>query len=137
MNIKDLKDSKYLKKEDVGNGALFTISGGTMANVALEGQPKDERFCLHFEEVEKPLILNSTNALIMSAIFGSQETDDWIGQRVVLYSDPNISYQGKLVGGIRARAPRGQAAVKAAMAAPKPAPTPTPEPQPGDSDIPF
>ena len=39
---------------------------------------------------------------------------DWLGQQIVLYTDPNVSYGGKLVGGIRIRAKR-----KAAAPAPK------------------
>ena len=80
------------------------------------------------------MVLNSTNGQAVAAITGSEETDDWIGRKVVLYDDPNVSFGGKLVGGIRIRAPRGQAA-KAIAAAPKPAPVAQPEAS--DDDVPF
>jgi hypothetical protein len=47
---------------------------------------------------------------------------------VVLYVDPNVSYAGKITGGIRLRAPRGKA---------KPAPAPKVNPDDIDNDIPF
>jgi hypothetical protein len=46
----------------------------------------------------------------------------------VLYTDPNVSYAGKIIGGIRVRAPKKTAAV-----APKPAPVV----DINDDEIPF
>lgn len=119
MNIRELKDSLYLKKEDCSPPILVTISGGEIKNLAMEGEAEKKRFCLFFEEMEKPLVCNSTNAQIIASICGSEETDDWTGHKIVLYSDPNISFQGRLTGGIRARAPRNQTQAKPAT---KPAP---------------
>lgn len=73
-------------------------------NVALEGEPEDLKYCLHFKEDVKPMILNSTNAQLIARAVGSEETEDWPGKQIVLYNDPNVSFQGKLVGGIRVRA---------------------------------
>jgi hypothetical protein len=117
MNINQLKQSAYLKKEDVGTGVIATITGLAEVNVAMEGKPPDMKWVLHFEEADKPMILNTTNAEIIAKILGSEETDNWTGKKIVLYNDPNITYQGKLVGGIRVRAPR----IKGAAPAPAPA----------------
>lgn len=147
MHINQLKESKYLKKEDCGPGILVTIKGLSEENMAMEGQAPDMKWCIHFQEAPKPMALNSTNAQIIAGIVKSEETDDWAGHKIVLYSDPNISFQGKLVGGIRVRAPRNQPA-KPALAqpavAPAPAPAPTapvrgPEAEGGvsDDDVPF
>ncbi len=89
------------------------------------------KWCMAFNEVEKPMVLNSTNGQIIAAITGSEETDNWIGKKIVLYDDPNVSFGGKLVGGIRVRAPRGKAAT---APAPKPGPVAPPE---EDPEIPF
>lgn len=134
MNINELKDSRYLRKEDcTPNGLLVTIASGQMENVAMEGKPPEMLFVLHFAECEKGLIVKSTNAQLLAAALGSDETDDWVGKRVVLYNDPSITFQGKLVGGIRVRAPRGPASN------PKPVAKPTPEPaDPGpEEDVPY
>lgn len=114
MNIQDLKISKFLKKEDVGPGALVTIRQITSENVAKEGADPEMKFCLHFDEYEKPLVLNSTNGQLIGQITGITDNIEtgWIGRSIVLYSDPSVSFGGKLVGGIRVRAPRAAAAVR-------------------------
>ena len=103
-NINELKSSKFLKKEDVGEGLLVTIHSVSKHNVALEGAPDDMKWCVSFEELDKPLVLNSTNAQLIAKITGDENTDGWPGKKIVLYTDDNVSYQGKIVGGIRARA---------------------------------
>lgn len=113
-NISEMRESKFLKKEDVGTGALATIAGCQQYNVAKEGAPPENKWCLTFHELDKPLVLNSTNTQVCAQVCGSEETDDWIGHRIVLYTDPNVSFQGKLVGGIRVRAPKKTAPPPAA-----------------------
>lgn len=112
MHVSALKESKFLKRTDVGAGALATIRNLTQENVAKEGAEPELKYVLHFEEFEKPLVLNSTNAQIIAQITKEDDTDDWTGHKVVLYDDPNVSFGGKLVGGIRIRAARNQAAPK-------------------------
>jgi hypothetical protein len=130
-NISELKESKFLRRSDVGAGALFTIKGCEQINVAKEGAPDDMKWCLLLEETDKPVVLNSTNAQIIAKFTGSDNTDNWTGKKVVFYDDPNISYAGKIVGGIRARAPR----ITNAPAAGRPAPAPAAAP--ADEDVPF
>lgn len=151
MNIAELKESKFLKKEDAGKGILVTIEKVTQENCAKEGAPPEMKWCVWFTECEKPMVLNSTNGQIIASITASDDTDNWTGHKVVLYHDPNITFGGKLVGGIRVRAPRNQPAKPApakapARPAPKPAPAPAPEPEvepepegvnPEDTDTPF
>jgi hypothetical protein len=133
MNLSDVRQSKFLKKEDVGAGKLVTIQSVAQENVAVEGADPEMKVTLHFAELDKPLVLNSTNGQIIAKIVGS-ETDierTWVGTQVVLYNDPNVSYAGKLVGGIRVRAPK-PGAVK-----PKPAQTPVRSYTPPVDDAPH
>ena len=125
MNLGDLRTSKFLKKEDVGPGLLVTIHAISQQNVAMEGADPDLRAVVHFNELEKPMVLNSTNGQIIARIAGTEEDIEtsWRGVRVVLYNDPNVSFGGKLVGGIRVRAPK---------AAPAPV-----APKQTDGDLPF
>lgn len=126
----DMRESKFLKQTDVGRGALGTVEKVVQMNVAKEGADPEMKWCLTFHEIEKPLVLNSTNIQLCEKIFGSDDTDDWKGKRIVLYTDPNVSFQGKLVGGIRVRAPK--------PSAPPPPPPPPPAPEMlTDDDIPF
>jgi hypothetical protein len=129
--ISEMRESKFLKKEDVGAGALLTITGCDQHNVAKEGAGEELKWCLLFAEVEKPLVLNSTNIQLCARICGSEDTDDWTGKKIVLYTDPNVSYAGKIIGGIRVRAPK---VVKAPV---KAAPMPEPVEELTDDDIPF
>lgn len=129
--ISEMRESKFLKKEDVGRGALGTIESCVQMNVAMEGAGQELKWCLTFAEMEKPLVLNSTNIQLCAQICGSEDTDHWIGKRVVLYTDPNVSYQGKLIGGIRLRAPKPNAV------APPPPPPPQKVEMLADDDIPF
>lgn len=109
-SINDLKNSKFLRKEDVGEGVLVTVKKLTQENVALEGVDPELKFAMHFNEFEKPLILNSTNGQIIAQITGHDDNIEtaWVGASLVLYTDHNISFQGKLIGGIRVRAPKDQ-----------------------------
>ena len=106
--IDDLKKSNYVSKRDVEPPILVTITGYQEVNVALEGYEPDLRWALTFRELEKPFVLNSTNGQIIAAITGSGDLNDWKGKQIVLYNDPNVSFRGKLTGGIRCRAPRHQ-----------------------------
>lgn len=119
-NINVLKTSKFLKKEDCNPPILLTITDCTEENVAKEGAPEESKWCLHFKETDKPLVLNSTNGQIIAGFVGSENTEDWVGHKVVLYHDPSVSFGGKLIGGIRARAPKGVTA-PAKPTAPTPA----------------
>lgn len=103
MHISELKESKFLKKEECDPPILVTIREVTQENIAKEGAPQELKWCVHFEETEKPLVLNSTNGQLIAKALGSEESDDWAGQKVVLYHDPNVSFGGKIVGGIRVR----------------------------------
>ncbi len=100
MKTSELKQSKYLKKEDAGDGILVTITGLKQENVALEGKPDDLKWVIHFSEC-KPMVLNGTNSQLIEKALGSDETDDWIGKQIVLFHDENVSFGGDLVGGIR------------------------------------
>ena len=108
MNLNDVKSSKFLKKEDVGEGVLVTISGLAQENVAKDGADPEVKVTVHFAELEKPLVLNSTNAQVIAQITGHSENieTEWKGAKVVLYTDPTIQFAGKVVGGIRVRAMR-------------------------------
>lgn len=135
MHISGLKQSKFLTRADVGPGVLVTIRQIFQDNVAKEGAPEEHKWCVSFDEVEKPMVLNSTNGQIIAQIVKSEETDTWPGHKIVLYDDPNVSFGGKLVGGIRVRAPRNQAAPAAAR--PKTADVPLPARRPAPTAAPV
>lgn len=142
MHVSELKESKFLRKEDCGAGILVTVHSVSQQNVAKEGAPEEMKWVLHLNEHEKPLVLNSTNGQIIAKITGSEDSDAWTGAELVLYNDPNVSFGGKLVGGVRARAPRKPAVPvtgKKPVAMPKaikPEPSEVPA-EDGDDNLPF
>jgi hypothetical protein len=105
-SLNDLKQSKFLKQSDVPKPLIVTIYSYGEVNVAKEGAEEDMKWALNFKELSKPLILNSTNGQIIAEIAGTDDFDGWLGTKVVLYTDPNVMYAGKRVGGLRIRAPR-------------------------------
>ncbi len=50
------------------------------------------------------VVLNKTNTGTLIDAFGD-ETDDWIGQEIEAYFDPDVTFGGKRVGGLRIRIP--------------------------------
>ena len=120
MNISSYKNSRFLTKADVTPEALVTITEITDENVAPPNEPVKKKPCLHFKELDKPFVCNYTNLEVIAELLGSDETDDWVGNPIVLYYDPNVMFGGKRVGGIRVKmAPKFESAyakAKAAMA---------------------
>ena len=107
MKIGQMIGGKYLKKEDCDPPILATIERFAEENVAKEDQPEELKWVMYFSDNDKALVMNSTNLQLAAIAFGTQETDEWIGRQLVLYHDPNVSFGGKLVGGVRVRAPSG------------------------------
>ncbi len=129
MNIQKLKEGRFLGQADVDPPILVTIIKVDQVDVALPNTDPEWRWAVYFQQTEKPMTLNKTNAQDIADIAGSEETDDWKGHTIVLWRDKNIMYQGKKVGGIRVRAP------KPGYKAPEQPPEPVEETPP--DDIPF
>ena len=115
--LSEMLPSRFLKKDDVPSPMLLTIGDIEQVNVAPQGQPEEKKWTMTFPELDKPLVLNSTNMHVIGQIYGD-DTDGWMGQKIVIYHDPNVSFGGKLVGGLRLRAPKNQ---KASPPPPQPA----------------
>ena len=96
--VNQMIPSTYLRKEDIDDEMVVTLG-----HVNLETMPDSEqRWVLSFGETEKGLVLNNTSIRTLGSAFG-EDTDDWVGRKVVLYVDPNVSFKGKVVGGLRLR----------------------------------
>lgn len=135
-NINQMTGGKYLKKEDAPQPMLLTVRLLAEEMISDGEGGKEKKWVMHFNELDKGLVMNTTNFHLAAQALGSDETDHWLGRQLVLYADPNVSMAGKLVGGLRLRARR-----TTAQAAP--APTPAPAPKPAGKfddmadDIPF
>jgi hypothetical protein len=99
-----INGSKYLSKDDVGDDEITTA----ITNVVIEpirdkdGTTKD-KFVVSFDAFDKPLVLNTTNKAFLGEAFG-KDANDWVGNRVVVYVDNTVIFNGNR-GGVRLRMP--------------------------------
>lgn len=125
------RSTKFIQKSDVENsphgGLLVTIKEIAEENVAPEYKAEEIKYVIYFEEAYKPWTPGIETLEVIKQIAGTGDVDDWPGTKLVLFVDPNVKFGGKMVGGIRCRAPKSQ-----------------PEPEQvdtlskvNDSDIPF
>ena len=103
MKIDKLLTSTYLKQSDIDGEAIVTIKELKKQNVAQKGEDAEYKYVLYFDQFDKGMVLNATNIKRLGKVCGD-DTDDWIGQTVVLYVDENVEYGGNIVGGLRIRA---------------------------------
>lgn len=101
--VGEMVSSKYLKQSDVPDPVIVTVQGVKQVNMAKEGEAPEMKWAIKFSEMDKPMVLNSTNIHVAARVFGSEETDDWKGKEIVLYTDPSVSFGGQVVGGLRFR----------------------------------
>jgi hypothetical protein len=95
--------SRFLSVADVGNRKIRT----TIVRIKKEDLPsgdgaKRPRFVVSCAHVEKPMVLNPTNTNELVENLGRNPAK-WKGVPVGLYVDPNVTYAGKRVGGLRLR----------------------------------
>jgi len=140
MKTSSLKQSKFLTKDDAGEGILVTMRSLKEQNVEMEGKPEKLKWVLNFDEC-KPLVLNMTNIASIERIHGD-ETDDWVGKQIVLFNDENVSFGGEVTGGVRVDVNRTKRYLAKGKPPQQAAPTQEPAPKPGhfddmEDDIPF
>lgn len=130
MKIGSAFPSTFLKADDL-QGRRITVQIDT---VTMEDIGDGTKPVLHFIGKDKGLVLNKTNAAMVTEIAGTDETSDWHGVAIVLYPT-RVDFQGKRVDAIRIDKPETPAA---APRRPQPVAAPTPAADFGDDDnIPF
>ena len=98
-------NAKYLKKEDVPSPANTSILWIKEEEVTAPGKGTETRLVLYFDGVKKGLVLNTANAEALLEISGTDDYEKWTDTPVQLYVDPDVTYGGKKIGGIRIRKP--------------------------------
>lgn len=93
-------NSDYLKAEQLppGREVGVTISGYEL--IELDNKKK---VLLKFQGKEKGLVLNKTNAVAISHVYGP-DCNLWAGQPLFLFST-KVDYAGQMVDAIRVRVP--------------------------------
>ena len=96
MNIDTAFPSNYLKAADVDEDTTLTIR-----DVKIEKLGDDERPIAYFDEIDKGLVLNKTNANTIKGMYTS-DTDNWTGKKITLFAT-EVDYAGKQTMAIRVR----------------------------------
>ena len=137
--------SKWLAAADLEDqDKTLTISDVTQEIVG-QGEESESKWVLYFNEVEKGLVLNKTNATSLAAALGD-ETDYWLGRKVVLYPT-EVQFNSKMVEAIRVKekatknankTPTAPAKSSGALAAKASKPAePLTQEEADEADIPF
>jgi hypothetical protein len=125
--VSDMIVSKFLKKEDFQDeDRVMTIRGVKLED--MPGDTSEQKWVLYFREEAKGMVMNITTIRVLEQAYGD-DTDTWTGNKVMVYVDPNVSFGGKVVGGLRVRTPK-----KGAQKAPPPPPQSDPD---FNDDVPF
>lgn len=105
MKMSQMFPSNYLGQDDVMSPFVTTIIKITRDELKNDNG-NEVKTVLHFANIEKAFICNKTNAFTLVDAYGD-DSDHWIGKAVEVYVDPNVTYGGKRVGGVRLRIPTG------------------------------
>lgn len=100
MNIDSTFPSNYIKSDELNGDTVFTISKVVTETL---GQGKDAEIkpIIYFQGAEKGLVLNKTNATVISGLYG-KETDNWVGKQITLFAT-EVQFGAEMVLGIRVR----------------------------------
>lgn len=108
-----LKKSPWLGVEDInfGRDVVVEIEGVMIADqVTWNGGRKERDVAfITFVGKDKMLKCSPTIRKALNALLGPVVGTDWVGQRIALYVDPDVTMAGKKVGGVRVRNKRLEA----------------------------
>jgi len=130
--MNDVYPSRYLAADaDVPEEGQLIV---TFEKIEIEelgqGADAEDKPVAYFKETKKGLVLNKTNWAQIAKVLNADDSDDWIGRKIALFST-DVSFGKEMKRGIRVsgKLPKG--------AAPKlsePAPVGAPD---ADDDTPF
>lgn len=130
MKLAEVFPSNYLKADDLQGRKPSVV----IADARMELLGKDQKLILYFQNKDKGMVCNKTNAGRISDMYGD-DTDEWIGKEIILTSE-FVEFQGKTTKGLRVQPPARAAASYAAPPRPRTTPHTEIDPPPSD-DIPF
>jgi hypothetical protein len=149
MDLNSISNSKFLAKGDVGRGILAVIAG-----FSFEEFDGEKKLIMSFVTAGvKPMVVNKINRNRLIDALQTSDSSLMIGRQVVIYCDDTVEFGGRVVGGLRIRAPRPQATPEPELPTPAPisgpdralrdslrspaAPAASVPPAAFDDDIPF
>jgi len=101
---------RFMSSEDMeeGQSVTLTISGCTK-EIAKNPKTKEEKvlLALHFEETDRMLALNVTNAKAIQRLIETPKVDKWAGAQITVYRDKVMAF-GEMKSCLRVREPRAK-----------------------------
>jgi hypothetical protein len=102
--MKVFTESKYLKHEELdGHDWDFTVDRVERHEMKNNEGQKEQKFVVFFKEMEKGMILNATNMKTITKLMGTNESDEWKGNRITVYTKDDIEMGGEMKSGLRVR----------------------------------
>ena len=101
MNINNAFPIRWIKSGDLGDGDMVVTVKSCSVETVGQGENAEDKPVLYFEESEKGMVLNVTNANTIAGLYGP-ETDGWIGKRIALFAT-EVDFAGKQTLAIRVR----------------------------------
>jgi len=90
----------YLKSGDFPKEQEVEVQSVSVEQFGREDD-SERKAVVFFRGLEKGLVLNKINAETLRDIAGTPELDDWGGVKLIIFTDPNVQFSGKRVGGLR------------------------------------
>ena len=100
-----LGSGHYLKKEDLPDPVNAELLWVKEEKVTAHGKDATTRLVAYFEGLSKGLVLNMSNCETLLEMTGIDDPNEWKDVALQLYVDPDVTYGGKKIGGIRIRKP--------------------------------
>lgn len=105
MKTKDVFPSKYLKAEDdifASGEVIATIKDVVKEKLTSREKGDEDKPIMYFKELPKGLVMNKTNWGICEKLFGSDDSDNWLGERACLVT-VDVDAFGDVVRAIRVK----------------------------------
>lgn len=103
--IGEMFPSRYITADELGeksyNVTIKEIGKESMRPSA--GAPEVDKYVIYFNETKRGIVLGKTLATQIVKIIGSDDTDQWVGKQIQIYSE-QVKVAGEWKRGIRARA---------------------------------
>lgn len=92
-----------LKASDLqGRAVRVVIESYEIVEFDDDKKGKTKKVVLRFQNKEKGLVVNKTNAAVIALNVKSEEVDDWVGRMITLYPT-KVDFGGQMVDAIRVK----------------------------------
>lgn len=102
MKISEAFPGSWLKSADLGDEDHVVTVKEVHTELLGQGTDKQLKLVVEFDELDKALVCNKTNATTITKLYGD-ETDDWVGKRIVLWVNNDVQFGSEVVSAIRVR----------------------------------